>query len=176
MGKDVIATDHRTRALTPPPTPTIMSGLMIALLLTLAWAVAPAGVHALEGTVGCGGNNCVDIWKVKCASASTHSLCARLQDNEGCALGDDVMVLTLVATNPPGIFGQGDIASAQACVVGVCVARPAGAPVGPITALATVSVTSAGSTGYNVNFFCADKMGFPIHNASNPTATLITSQ
>ena len=154
----------------------ILFGLTIALLLTLAWVVTPVSVDALEGNVGCGGNNCVDIWKVKCASASAHSLCARLVDNEGCANGDDVMVLTLIGTNPVGIFGQGDIASAQACVVGVCIARPASAPAGPITALATVSVASAGSTGYNVNFFCADKMGFPITNATNPTATLITSQ
>ena len=86
------------------------------------------------------------------------------------------MVLTLIGTNPLSIFGKGDIVSAQACAFGACVVRPAGAPAGPITALATVSVTNAGSTSYNVNFFCSDKMGFPIQNATNPTATLITSQ
>ena len=154
----------------------ILFGLTIALLLILAWVVAPAGVHALEGTIGCGGNNCVDIWKVKCPSALTHSLCGRVFDNELCANGDDVMVMMLVGTSPAGVFGKGDIASAQACAIPKCVVRPAGAPVGPITALATVSVTNAGSTDYLVEFSCFDKTGFPILNATNPTATLITSQ
>src|SRR5262245_37061572 len=136
----------------------------IAVLLTLAWVVAPASVHALGGTIGCGGNNCVDIWKVKCPSASTHSLCGQLIDNELCTAGDDVMVMTLVGTSPSGVFGKGDISSAQACAIPSCVVRPG---VGPITALAMVSMTSPGHTDYFVAFSCYDKDGILIHNASN---------
>lgn len=152
----------------------ILFGLTIALLLTLARLVTPAGVHAFEGRIGCGGNNCVDIWKVKCASAATHALCGVLQDNEGCGAGDDVMVMTLVGTSPSGVFGKGDISSAQACAIPACIVRPAGT--GPITALALVSVTNAGSTGYFVDFSCFDKLGFRITNINNPTATLLTNQ
>jgi hypothetical protein len=157
----------------------ILIGLTVAVLFTIAWACAPVGVEAQEltrtETIGCSGNNCVDIWKIKCASPLTKKICASAIDN-GAAF-DDVLVVTLVGVTPLALLGKGDIASGApgATAAPNCLARP-GTTIGPISALVTISVTTNSSTTYSATFTCFDKNNVLISTATNPTAVLLTDQ
>ena len=119
------------------------------------------------GTIGCSGNNCVDIWKVKCGSAATKTMCADACDTGG---DDDTMVVVIAGVAPLAIVGKGDIRSALNCTSRVCIQR---ATPGPMTATVAISVSADSSTNYDSLMRCLDKNGFAL---PNPTATLVTNQ
>jgi hypothetical protein len=152
-------------------------GTLSGLILLSAWLVAPlaaqaqsAGANELGafGSLGCGENNCVEIWKVKCTSSKTKCLCA---DGVDTGPPTDVLVVTIVGVSPSALLGKGDIGSGPAFVLPMCVCR-GGAP-GPITALVTFSITTAGPTNYGSAMFCRDKNNLPV---ADPTATKVTNQ
>ncbi len=155
----------------------VVLAIAIGILTCLAAGLAPDRAEAqrggpdelllVAGTIGCSGNNCVDIWKVVCANAKTKMLCADANDTNG---NDDTMVVVIAGVAPASVIGKGDIASAVDITPTVCITR--GTP-GPMTATVAISVTADSLTNYDSFMSCRDKNGVFL---PGPTATLVTNQ
>jgi hypothetical protein len=154
----------------------VLLAVAVTALTCLAGGLAPDLAEAqrggpdeliVVGSIGCAGNNCVDIWKVTCANAKTKTLCADACDTVG---HDDTMVVVIAGATPAAVVGKGDISSGLNCASSVCVTRTVP---GPITATVAISVTADSSTNYDSSMVCRDKNGADL---PGPTATLVTSQ
>ncbi len=146
--------------------------MVVVVLTCLVGAVTLAQATIVNESIGCDTNNCVDIWRVRCPSAQTLTLCADACDTSG----SDTMVVVIAGVSPAAIIGKGEIASGPGCTPfqAACVSRTT---TGALTATVAVSVTTDAATGYSLRVACYNKAGMRLDAPSgDATATLVTDQ
>jgi hypothetical protein len=154
------------------------TGIGVALIAVLAVGIPAAQAdHSVSGNVGCGNDECVEIWNLKCNSDKTKCASAVVCDNT--ADGGDVMAASILAYSPTGLIGKGEIwpssGVAGSCTVFIDVCR-GGTSKGPIKALIHVSVPSdTGGAAYWMDVHCRDKNGASLPSSTH-TVTRATDQ
>lgn len=153
-------------------------GIGVALTAVLALGIPAAQAdHGVSGHVGCGNDECVEIWNLKCNGAQTKCASAVVCDSS--ADGGDVLAASIAAYTPTSLIGKGEIwhssGVAGGCTVFIDVCR-GGTTTGPIKALILVSIPSdTGGGAYSMTVHCRDKNGASLASSTH-TITKTTDQ
>jgi hypothetical protein len=168
-GSPVLDLDNRVVGLHHVGDCTAFGGQNKAVLMSKILPLLPLPEEFLAGGVGCGGNSCVDTWKIGCASPYTSCVVAH-----ACAEGSDsTLALTLLAYAPTGITGRGEIASGApgGCTPDVRICRDSA---GAMKAVMMLSAP-AGATNYTAFVGCEDRSGALLSPGSR-SVDVITDQ
>ncbi len=149
-----------------------LGSLAVAILLAATVSPGELGAFTLKpGTLACGFDDCVDIWKFTCGAGATKYVYVYACDAGGTL--DDRMTLTAIRKSADANDGKGDIDNVS--VVNSCAVVALTRPVpGPVNGLATVSsYLNAAPFEYNLYVYCYDKN---LTELADPTVTNTTNQ
>ena len=147
--------------------------VVLAGLVSTALAGPVAAETTRSSTLGCGMDDCVDIWRFKCPAAKTTYVFA-----EVCPAAPGAQSfwnVAIVGKTPAGLLGKGDVRAAayEACTGLVYLTRPTPGTVSGYIAVSLWNQIIGGSGAYELTVMCLDQIGALVRD---PTVQLRTAE